>query len=68
MDLGLTGKIAIVTGGSEGIGKAAAMAMADYGAEGATVAGTQAGLEATARADRQRVDRGLPTAAHRHKD
>ena len=34
MELGLTGKVALVTGGSEGIGKAAASAMA---AEGASV-------------------------------
>ena len=34
MDLGLEGKVAVVTGGSEGIGKAAALSMA---AEGATV-------------------------------
>ena len=34
MDLGLQGKVAIVTGGSEGIGKAAAASMA---AEGASV-------------------------------
>ena len=32
MDLGLEGKVAIVTGGSEGIGKAAAWRMADEGA------------------------------------
>lgn len=32
MDLGLTGKVAIVTGGSEGIGKAAATSMAREGA------------------------------------
>lgn len=32
MDLGLTNKVAIITGGSEGIGKAAAQRMADEGA------------------------------------
>ena len=32
MDLGLTDKVAIVTGGSEGIGKFAALRMAEEGA------------------------------------
>jgi len=38
MDLGLTGKVAIITGGSEGIGKAAAHRMAAEGARAVIVA------------------------------
>lgn len=48
MDLGLTGKVAVVTGGSEGIGKAAALAMAREGARVAIVARTQSKLDAAA--------------------
>ncbi|HBR64910.1 MAG TPA: short-chain dehydrogenase, partial [Dehalococcoidia bacterium] len=33
MDLGLKGKVAIVTGGSDGIGKAAAISLASEGAK-----------------------------------
>ncbi len=48
MDLGLTGKIAIVTGGSEGIGKASAEVMAREGARVAICARRQDVLEEAA--------------------
>jgi len=46
MDLGLNGKIAIITGGSDGIGKAAASSMASEGAKVAIVGRTQSKLDA----------------------
>ena len=64
MDLGLTGKVAIITGGSEGIGKAAAYRMAAEGARAVIVARRPEVLEAAAR-DIEKSTGGLyyPSAA-----
>lgn len=48
MDMGLTGKVAIVTGGSEGIGKASALSMVREGARVAIAARRRDVLEAAA--------------------
>src|SRR5690242_11733145 len=48
MDLGLTGKVALVTGSSRGLGKAAASALAAEGARVVVNARTQSTLEQTA--------------------
>ena len=45
MDLGLKDKVAIITGGSDGIGKAAAISMATEGAKVAIVGRTQSKLD-----------------------
>ena len=48
MDLGVTGKVAIITGGTFGIGRAAAQRLSSEGARVALAARTQADLDAAA--------------------
>jgi NAD(P)-dependent dehydrogenase (short-subunit alcohol dehydrogenase family) len=64
MDLGLKGKVALITGGSDGLGRAAAARLATAGARVAICARRAAHLEATA-AELRRTSGGevLPVAA-----
>ena len=48
MDLGLKGKVAVVTGGTQGIGRATALRLAQEGANVAICARTQEAVDATA--------------------
>ncbi len=54
MDLGLSGKTALITGGSKGIGRASAEVLADEGCNVVLVAREQAALDAAAEAIRAR--------------
>ncbi len=63
MDLGLRGKVALVTAASKGLGRAAALALADEGAAVAICARGEAALRQTEGDLANRVDQVLATVA-----
>lgn len=63
MDLGLDGKVALVSGGSKGIGRACAERLAAEGCDVLIVARTAGDLEATAEAIRQASGRRVEVCA-----
>ena len=69
MDLGLDGKVALITGGSKGIGRACAERLAEEGCEVLVVARTAGDLEqargAIGEASGRRVRSARPTCARR---
>ena len=63
MDLGLKGRVALVTGGSKGIGRACAERLAAEGCDVMIVARTEADLEAAAAAIAKASGRRIETCA-----
>ena len=63
MDMDLEGKVALVTGGTSGIGKATVLALADQGAKVAFCGRDQARLDTTLKLVEERGGVGLPLRA-----